>query len=111
MKSDILYLVPQTLTPEPSIYRDNAHLASALLNIPLPNIHGLTPKLSAGGALVISSGSRPTTYFQPLASLVLPVSKHVSWVSQWRYYGYAEPFYAYEDFRTHLITTGLKFTR
>lgn len=111
VKSDILNLVPQTLTPAPSLYRDNAHLVSALLNIPLPESHGVTPKLSAGGALVVSSGSRPTTYFQPLANLSIPVSKHVAWVSQWRYYGYAEPFFAYEDFRTHLVTTGLKFTR
>jgi hypothetical protein len=107
VRSDIRYLAPQTLTPERSFYRDNAHLASALLNIPLPR----GGRVSAGGAIAITSGSRPTTYLQPLAALTIPISKHASWVSQWRYYGYGESFYTYEGFRTHLITTGLKLTR
>ena len=111
MRSDIFYLVPQTLTPERSFYRDNAHLATALLNIPLPPYRGMTAKLSAGGSFVISSGSRPANYFQPLMGLSVPVAKQVMWVSQWRYYGYSESFYAYEGFRTHMLTTGLKFSR
>jgi hypothetical protein len=107
VRSDILFFAPQTLTPERSFYRDNAHLASVLLNVPLPR----GGKISAGGALAVTSGSRPTTYLQPLGTLTLPISKHASWVSQWRYYGYGESFYAYEGFRTHLVTTGLKLTR
>ena len=105
--SDITYLAPQILTPERSFYRDNAHMASALLSTALPR----GGKISAGGSLAITSGSRPTTYFQPLASVALPLTKHASWVSQWRYYGYGESFYTYEGFRTHLVTTGLKLTR
>ena len=111
MKSDILYLVPQTLTPERSFYRDNAHLMTALLNIPLPPYRGMTAKLSAGGSFVVTSGSRPTNYLQPLMGLTVPFTKQVMWVSQWRYYGYSEAFYAYEGFRTHMLTTGLRFSR
>ncbi len=107
MRSDILYLAPQLLTPERSFYRDNAHLGSGLLNMSLP--HG--GKLSMGGSLAVTSGSRPTTYFQPSGTLAVPFLKHASWVSQWRYYGYGESFYAYESFRTHLVTTGLRLTR
>ncbi len=111
MRSDIFYLIPQTLTAERSFYRDNAHLMTALLNIPLPPYRGMTAKLSGGGSFVVSAGSRPTNYFQPLIGLSVPFTKQVMWVSQWRYYGYSESFYAYEGFRTHMLTTGLKFSR
>jgi hypothetical protein len=105
------YLVPQILSPARSFYRDNAHLSSAILDVALPGYRKLAPKLSLGGSLLISSGSRPTSYYQPLGKLFLPVSKHVAWVSEWRYYGFGETFYSYEGFRTHLVSTGLRFTR
>ena len=111
IRSDISYLVPQILNPARSFYRDNAHLSSAILDVALPGYRKLAPKLSLGGSLLISSGSRPTSYYQPLGKLVLPVSKHVAWVSDWWYYGFGEAFYSYEGFRTHLVSTGLRFTR
>ena len=46
-----------------------------------------------------------------MAKLWVPLGKHVNWFSEWRYYGYGEAFYLYEGFRTHLVTTGLRFTR
>jgi hypothetical protein len=111
VRSDISYLVPQALQAARSFYRDNAHLGSAILDIALPGYRKLAPKLSLGGSLLISSGSRPTSYYQPLGKLVVPISARVAWVSDWRYYGFGETFYAYEGFRTHLITTGLRLTR
>lgn len=110
-RSDLSYLAPQTLQPERSFYRDNAHLASALVDVPLPGWRKLNPKLAFGGSLAMSSGSRPTSYFQPLGRLAIPLSPNVAWISQWRYYGFGEVFYQFEGFRTHLITTGLRFTR
>ncbi len=71
----------------------------------------LAPKLTAGGSLFISSGSRPTSYYLPLATLWVPVGKKLSWFAEWRYYGYGEAFYLYEGFRANLVTTGLRFTR
>ena len=111
MRSSILYLTPQDLRPALSIYRENAHLGTALVEVALPGYRKLTPKLSAGGSLLVSAGSRSTQYYQPLGKLALPVTTHVAWVFEWRYYGYGEALYAYEAFRTHLMTTGLRFTR
>ena len=68
-------------------------------------------KITAGGSFVRSSGSRPSSYYQPRATVLVPVAKNIQWVSEWRYYGYAEAFYVYEGFRTNLVTTGLRFTR
>jgi hypothetical protein len=111
MYSDIGYLEPEFLTPQQSIYRDNAHTASGLFSANLPHYSGLTPKFTAGGSLFISSGSRPTNYYQPFAKLFLPVRKNLTWFTEWTYYGYGEVLYLYEGFRAHLVMTGLRFTR
>jgi hypothetical protein len=111
LRSDIIYLSLPFLNPAISSYRDNAHIASATLNLALPVSRGLTPTMALGGSLFISSGSRPTTYYQPLARLSVPLNKHMSWRSEWRWYGLGEDFYVYEGFRAHTVTTGLRLTR
>ena len=111
MYSDIGYLEPEFLTPDVSIYRDDAHMATALFSANLPHYSGLAPTFTGGGSLFISSGSRPTSYYRPFAKLLLPVRKNLAWFTEWTYYGYGEAFYLYEGFRSHLVTTGLRFTR
>ena len=102
---------PEFLTPQKSLYRDNAHTATGLFSVNLPHYAGIAPKLTAGGSFFISSGSRPTSYYQPVVRLFLPVRKNWTGFAEWRYYGYGEAFYLYEGFRTHLVTTGLRLTR
>lgn len=111
LRSDISYFVPQNFQLAQSRYRDNAHTVTALLSANLPGTSTFVPKFSAGGSFFISSGSRPTNYFQPSAKLFVPVRKNLNWFTEWQYYGYGEVFYLYEGFRTHLVTTGLRFTR
>ena len=81
------------------------------MNFNLPKYSKLAPKLTAGGSFYVSSGSRPTRYYQPLAKLWLPVLKNAGVFAQWQYYGYGEAFYLYEGFRTHLFTAGLRLSR
>src|SRR5207344_447734 len=57
--SDIKYLDPGTLQPQTSLYRDNAHTATALFNLTLPPRSGFAPTITAGGSFFLSSGSRP----------------------------------------------------
>jgi hypothetical protein len=111
MYSRIGYLEPEFLAPQMSIYRDNAHTATGLFSANLPGYSGLTPKITAGASFFISSGSRPTSYYQPFAKLYLPVRKNLTLFTEWTYYGYGEAFYLYEGFRSHSLTTGLRFTR
>jgi hypothetical protein len=111
LRSNIGYLDPEFLTPVASLYRDNAHNASALIDLALPGYAKLVPRLAFGGSLFISSGSRPTTYYQPLARLSLPLHKGLVWKSEYRYYGYDEAFYQYEGFRAHILQTGLAISR
>jgi len=111
LRSNIGYLSPQDLVMQASLYRDNSHTATALFNVNLPHGSRVSPKLTAGGSFFISSGSRPSSYYQPMAKLWLPLSKNLNWFTEWRYYGYGEAFYLYEGFRTHLVTTGIRLTR
>ncbi|HTC35566.1 MAG TPA: MtrB/PioB family outer membrane beta-barrel protein [Bryobacteraceae bacterium] len=110
LKSNISFLEPETLSPLVSAYRDNAHTGTALLDVAWPGHKRFAPKLAAGGSFFISSGSQPTSYYQPVAKLWVPLGKHVRWFSEWRYYGYGETFNLYEGFRTHLVTTGVRLT-
>jgi len=110
--SEISYLNPGTLTPAISDYREDCHNISGYANAKLPGLKkGQSIQLSAGGAAVLTSGSRPTTYYQPTARLVMPLNKHFGIFGEWRYYGLGEAFYSYESFRAHLLTGGLRYTR
>jgi hypothetical protein len=102
VSSSILYLVPQSLSPATSIYKENAHSFTAVVGIKW---------LSFGGSLFISSGSRPTTYYQPLARISIPINKHVRWNTEWRWYSMSEAFFAFENFQSNQLTTSLRFTR
>jgi hypothetical protein len=111
LRSDITYFVPQIFQRDRSLYRDNGHSVGLLIDFSLPGYRGLAPKLSAGGSLFRSSGSRPTAYYQPLVRAAIPVTRKVAWVSEWKYHGFGEAFYTYEAFRTHLIETGIRFSK
>lgn len=109
VRSDIRYIDLPFFTVATSSYRDNAHQATAAMDIVLPRLTGA--KLTAGGSLFISHGSRPTHNYEPLARLSIPLHKNVIWNSEWQYYGFGEQFYYFEGFGTHIFMTGLRLTR
>ncbi len=110
VNSNIGYLDPEILRQPIALSRQCPYLLP-LCSTSICRITGLAPKISAGGSFFISSGSRPTQYYQPTAKLTVPLSKKFSWFAEWSYYGYGEAFYLYEGFRTHIVTTGLRLTR
>jgi hypothetical protein len=110
--SSIDYLVLPFLTAGTSVYQDNSHTATATIDVLLPEIvRGYPLKLTAGGSLFISTGTRPTSYYQPVGRLSVPVHKHVQWITEWRWYGFSEVIYSFENFQTHMFFTGLKVTK
>ncbi len=104
-QSRIGYRIPQTLATEVSVYRENCHTVSGLLHAEFAQL-----KLTAGGSLVRTSGTRPTEWYQPAIKIDGPLRKRVAWFGEWRYYGFGETFSRYENFRAHLITLGLRFS-
>jgi len=111
LRSDILYLNPTFLTSAESTYRENAHIASSSADVALPGYSGMTPKLTFGGSLFVSSLSRPTRFYEPMGRLSLPLRKNISLYAEWQWYGMGEPFFFYEGFRTHAFITGLRISR
>ena len=111
LHSTIDYLRLPFLTPSISLYRENAHVGTSTLDILLPKMGGVEPKLTAGGSLFVSSGTRATSYYQPLGRLSLPLQKHVQWNTEWRWYGFGETAFLYEGFRAHLFMTGFRLTK
>jgi len=108
VNSQILYL-GNFLAQGTSIYRDNAHTATSAVTMALPGYPAA--KLVFGGSFFTSNGSRTSHYYQPLVQLSVPIHKHLSWNSEWKWYGYGEDFYLYEAFRTNIFTTGFRLTR
>lgn len=102
IQSSIVYIVPQNRTTDTSFYHENSHTGTALIGVKW---------FSAGGSLFVSSGSRPTQYYQPLARISVPVYKYLSWNAEWRYYGFAERFYLLEGFRSNQLMTSLRLVR
>jgi len=107
LRSDIGYLA-LFLAPATSSYRENAHTATSAIDISLPGVMGA--KLTAGGSFFLSAGSRPTSFYQPLLRLSVPLQKHVAWNTTWQYYGFGESFYVFEGFHTHVFMTGVRVT-
>jgi len=110
LRSELTYLAPSTLDRELSFYRDNGHAGTALLDLGLPGRGGVQPRISLGGALFASGGSRPARYYQPLGRLALPFGRRVQWYGEWRWYALAQPFYLFEGFRNHQFMTGFRVT-
>jgi hypothetical protein len=109
VNSDILYLSLPFYTSAASSYTENADTATSAVDVAFSKTSDA--KLTAGGSLVLLTGSRPTTYYQPLARVSIPVWKHVHWNAEWRYYGFSEAFFLYEGFRTNTFTTGLRMSK
>lgn len=108
LRSNINYLIPQQLTLAQSLYRETARTASAFLDLRFPEVMKANPRISLGGSLFSSTGSRPTQYYQPVAKAYLPVLPRTQWMFEWRWYNLGERYYQYEGFRTHHFMTGLR---
>ena len=110
LRSDIQYLSLPFFDPERSFYRDNAHTGTVLVDLRLPPSNR-SSRFTLGGSYFLSNGSRPSRYYQPLARVAIPLYNGISWIAEWRWYGFGEQFYLFEGFRAHVFATGLRIGR
>ncbi len=108
VSSDISFLVPNTLQPALSTYRERSNTGLLLAEIPLPGSGVFQPKLDFGGSIFFSTGTRPSRYYQPYGRFRLPLGEHVSWYGEWRWYGFTQPTFLFEGFRSNQIITGFR---
>jgi hypothetical protein len=110
IRSDINYI---TIFPfntlNESLYVDNDNSASLMAEIALPGKGVIQPKLSFGGSMITTAGSRPSRYYQPQGKLLLPLHNHIALYADWQWYALNQPFYYYEGFRAHTVMTGIRF--
>lgn len=109
IRSDILYLIPLNGRPTLSEYRDLANTATLAADFGLPSWRGQSGRLTAGGSLFVSEGSRSASYYQPMVRLSLPLERRLQLNSEWRWYGFTQPGYSYEGFRNHQLLVSLRF--
>ncbi len=105
IRTNILYLLPQTLTVGRSRYREKGNFGNAFVSIML--IRNATLSLGYSGWGV--SGDFPLNYHRPMARLEVPIDERVSLYGQWNYYDYNEKVQLFpQDYRVHHTLLGLR---
>ena len=105
--SDIAILLPQTLDPSRSFYDERGSSVGGSMGIDI--YHGL--RTDFGYRVILNAGSFPLNYCQPFASLSVPLRNHFAIKTYWQYFGYNEKGTDLQDFRTHLVTIGIAYSR
>lgn len=108
IRSDLDYLAPQILQTQRSLYRENAHTVTGLFSRRLAVGWIWQPELSLGGSMFLSSGSRPASYYQPVARFSAPMWRRVDLIAEYRWYSVSQMFYLFEGFRSHLGFVGVR---
>jgi hypothetical protein len=105
IRTNILYIVPQTFTLDRSRYREKGNFGNAYLNVLLIRNASLSLGYSVWGV----SGSFPLNYHRPMARLEVPVHERISFYGHWNYYDYNEKVaFLPQDYRTHLTVVGFR---
>jgi len=108
-RSNVQYLSLPFYTPELSRYREDAHAGSLLVDFVPATRTGHAPRFTAGGSFYRSTGTRPTTFVQPVVRTAVPIAKRLEFIGEWRYWGLSEAYYRFEGFRNNQGTLSLRF--
>ena len=106
------FLIPQRVTTGLSAYRDLGHTAGLSTRIyPHDRV-----EVGVGGNLFVStededgdSETRPTRFYDALAEVSVELAQRVSLQFTWNWYEYVNRSLDFEQFRTHLFTTGFEY--
>ena len=105
LKTDIPVLSLPFFRRQGASYRDRGHHGSVFAET---RVYGGV-RLSMGGSLSVTSGSRPTRFYQPRVRMTGPVGRKLFWIGEWRWFGFDEEFFRLENFRAHVFSVGFRF--
>jgi len=105
LRTNIFYLIPQTLRLDEFFYREKGNFGNVLLSLSL--IRNAT--VSLGYSVWGTSGNFPLTYQRPVARVELPVHEQFAFYAQWNYYEYNEKVnFLPQDYRTNQALFGFR---
>lgn len=100
-RSDLPFLVPQNFQRDHSVYRDHGHNGSVAVLL-----HG--PRLvyvQLGGNLSVATAR----FFNPYARISVGMMKNATWKAEWSWHAYTHMTFRPENYRAHLLTTGIEY--
>ncbi len=105
--SAINIILPQTLDPSRSYFDERGSSVGGSMGVSF--YRGL--RTDFGYRVILNAGSFPLNYYQPFASMSVPLRNHFAIKTYWQYFGYTEKGSSLQDFRTHMVTIGLAYSR
>jgi len=105
--SDLLIVVPQSLKTIPSIFNERISGIGARLGLGI--YRGSKAEIGYRG--IINKGNAPLDYHQPYASLWIPLGFKMALKPSWQYFDYNDKLFGLEDYKTHLVTIALVYSR
>jgi hypothetical protein len=105
--SDIAILLPQTLQQDRSIFDERGSAAGGTLGIDF--YKGFRADL--GLRAILNAGDFPLKYYQPFASLTVPLHGGIAVRTMWQDFSYNEGNSGLQDYRTQLYTFSLLYSR
>ena len=105
--SNLIVVLPQTLAQDRSWFEERGHGIGGALG---GGLYGGS-RVELGYRGIANSGDYPLNFHQPYAGLTVPLKERLAVKTYWHYYGYNEKQGSLQDYRTHLVTFGLAYTR
>ncbi len=105
--SDISILLPQTLDFDRSFFDERGSSVGGSIGIGI--YRGW--RTDFGYRVILNAGSFPLNFYQPFASMSIPLQNHLAVKTSWQYFGYNEKGTNLQDYRTHMVTIGLAYSR
>lgn len=102
------FINPATFDTILSTYDEDGNVGVLMVETPLWRTGTHTPRLTFGGSLWKSDGTRDVNYYRPEAKLWLPITRWAEFHLDWQWYGFSEPMFPFEDFRAHSFVTALR---
>lgn len=105
--SNLIFLIPQILQPDRSIYSERADYGGASVNLDLPR----KVQLSLGYSFWDVVGTFPLSSHRPTARLEVPIGPKLTAYTEWNSYDYKERTSLLpQQYQTQLLVVGLRVT-
>jgi hypothetical protein len=111
-RSDLPFIVPQNFQVQRSLYRDRGHTGSLDVTVhpfPRAEIQAACTLFLSTANPDVASQTRATRLYKARSQFSYQILEWASWVADWNWQEYSHRTFRTEDFRVHLVSTGVVF--